>query len=459
MNNKGYRTKEWTTRAGIRRGGSKFNKSSIRKYLKNPIYLGIVKHKENLYKAEHPAIIEERTFEMVQALLAKNEVQHKSDNKDKHSFLLRGLLRCAFCKSAMTPHFSYSKKKKYFYYRCTKVNHMDRTACTVREAPARETERLIIDRLKVLSSDRGLLDRIIEKARMETTDALPSLRQEINIQSGELRRIEGEASNLLSVLSSNGQDAKKNGFVLNRLDELEEKKRIVHARIDELRLEIQKHESQAIDAETIEQNFATFGEVFEELTPSEKRELLHLLIKEVIYDANHSLIKMALRPLPDIGPFMVNHQNHGQNRSFDVVSSWLRLPDMHCKSPTWWQEFEIYQGKRDRKRFIGIGSSPVNPQKTYECPLHEAKRYERLLSDPFIDSQADVARELGITRARVSQIMGLLKLPEEIQRTLSGLKDQRAIRYFSERRLRPLLGIPEPVRQVEEFNRMIGQFS
>ncbi|MEK6531587.1 MAG: hypothetical protein AABZ23_03730 [Deltaproteobacteria bacterium] len=109
---------------------------------------------------------------------------------------------------------------------------------------------------------------------------------------------------------------------------------------------------------------------------------------------------------------------------------------MHCKSRTWWQEFEIYQGKRDRKRFIGIGNPPVRPPKTYECPIHEAKRYERLLN-----SQADVAKELGITRARVSQIMGLLKLPDEIQRTLLGLKDQRAIRYFSERRLRPLLMI------------------
>lgn len=139
--------------------------------------------------------------------------------------------------------------------------------------------------------------------------------------------------------------------------------------------------------------------------------------------------------------------------------NWLRLPDMHCKSPTWWQEFEIYQGKRDRKRFIGIGSPPVKPPKAYGCPIHEARRYERLLSDPFINSQADVARELGITRARVSQIMGLLKLPDEILRALLGLTDHRAIRYFSERRLRPLLGIPEPLRQVEEFNKMIKQFS
>jgi len=50
--------------------------------------------------------------------------------------------------------------------------------------------------------------------------------------------------------------------------------------------------------------------------------------------------------------------------------------------------------------------------------------------------------------------MGLLKLPEEIQRALLGLKDQGAIRYFSERRLRPLLAIQDETRQVREFNRM-----
>ena len=131
------------------------------------------------------------------------------------------------------------------------------------------------------------------------------------------------------------------------------------------------------------------------------------------------------------------------------------MPDIHCKSSTWWQEFEIYQEKRDRRRFIGIGSPTVRPQKTYECPILEARRYERLLSDPFINSQADVAREFGITRARVSQIMGLLKLPEEIQKVLLGLDDQRAIRFFSERRLRPLLMTQDAARQTAEFNRML----
>jgi hypothetical protein len=71
-------------------------------------------------------------------------------------------------------------------------------------------------------------------------------------------------------------------------------------------------------------------------------------------------------------------------------------------------------------------------------------RYQKLLGDPFIKSQLDIARELGITRARVSQVMALLNLAPEIQRELLALQDQKAIRFFSKRRLRPLLTIKDP---------------
>jgi len=84
-------------------------------------------------------------------------------------------------------------------------------------------------------------------------------------------------------------------------------------------------------------------------------------------------------------------------------------------------------------------------------------RYQRLLNDPFIRSQLDIARELGITKARVSQVMALLKLTPEIQKALLALQDQKTIQYFSERRLRPLLTIKSPRKQIREFNKMKEQ--
>ncbi len=42
----------------------------------------------------------------------------------------------------------------------------------------------------------------------------------------------------------------------------------------------------------------------------------------------------------------------------------------------------------------------------------------------------------GLTRARVTQIMNLLKLPAEMQDFLLGLDDAKQIRKYSERKLR-----------------------
>jgi len=69
-----------------------------------------------------------------------------------------------------------------------------------------------------------------------------------------------------------------------------------------------------------------------------------------------------------------------------------------------------------------------------------------------------VAREFGITIARVSHVMALLKLAPERQKELAALQDQRAIRYFSERRLRSLLAIKDSSEQIREFNKTKERF-
>jgi DNA-directed RNA polymerase sigma subunit (sigma70/sigma32) len=136
---------------------------------------------------------------------------------------------------------------------------------------------------------------------------------------------------------------------------------------------------------------------------------------------------------------------------------WLRLPYIDRETVTWWQEFDIHKEIKDRRTCIKIGKPPVEKKKIYENPLMEAKRCQNLLNDPLINNQSDIARDLGITRARVSHIMSLLKLAPEIQKTLLGFKDQKMIRFLSEYRLRPLLTINNPNQQVKEFKKMMNE--
>ena len=141
----------------------------------------------------------------------------------------------------------------------------------------------------------------------------------------------------------------------------------------------------------------------------------------------------------------------------------------HCTAddPTWWQIFRVYQtidtrptrrGGTGRRVVFQWTPPPVAPERVYTSPLLEARRYAAILQrDPFVKTQADLAREMGVSRVRITQVMSLLRLAPEIQDQLLHLTDQRVIRFFSENRLRPLTQIANPERQLEEFRKLLAQ--
>ncbi len=141
----------------------------------------------------------------------------------------------------------------------------------------------------------------------------------------------------------------------------------------------------------------------------------------------------------------------------------------HCTAddPTWWQIFRVYQtidkhptrrGGTGRRIVFQWTPPPVVAERVYTSPLLEARRYAAILQrDPFIKTQADLAREMGVSRVRITQVLSLLRQAPEIQEQLLRLTDQRAIRFFSENRLRPLTQIDNPQRQFEEFQKLLAQ--
>jgi hypothetical protein len=62
--------------------------------------------------------------------------------------------------------------------------------------------------------------------------------------------------------------------------------------------------------------------------------------------------------------------------------------------------------------------------------------WQEMLDEGEVSSLAQIAKIEGLTRARVTQIMNLLKLPAEMKEFLNGLQDPVKIRKYSERRLR-----------------------
>ena len=68
--------------------------------------------------------------------------------------------------------------------------------------------------------------------------------------------------------------------------------------------------------------------------------------------------------------------------------------------------------------------------------IHKAVLWRKRLDEGKVKSFNEIAKKEGLTRARVTQIMNLLKLPSDFQQYLLRLDDPEEIRKYSERKLR-----------------------
>lgn len=90
-------------------------------------------------------------------------------------------------------------------------------------------------------------------------------------------------------------------------------------------------------------------------------------------------------------------------------------------------------------------------------PIHLAIEFKKLIEQELVNNYADITKRYAMSRARVTQIMNLLALPNDVQSYLLGLDDRKSIRRLSERRLRKLIGAKSSKSQTKEFWRMAGR--
>ena len=85
--------------------------------------------------------------------------------------------------------------------------------------------------------------------------------------------------------------------------------------------------------------------------------------------------------------------------------------------------------------------------------LKKAHAWQARIESGEVENKAAVARQEGISRARVTQVLSLLKLAPEIREHILAMPLANGHRPLSERSLRPLIGLP-PSRQLAQFKRL-----
>jgi site-specific DNA recombinase len=153
---RGWCTKQTRTGKGRVHGGRPFTRSSLYRLLTNVIYVGRVRYRNEIHPGEQPAIIESRTWQEVQALLAQNGPGRTRTERTPSEALLQGLLFCRPCGCAMTPAQVNRGNRRYRYYTCSAAQRKGWHTCPSKSLPAGAVERYVLEQLASrMPSSRG----------------------------------------------------------------------------------------------------------------------------------------------------------------------------------------------------------------------------------------------------------------------------------------------------------------
>jgi len=92
-----------------------------------------------------------------------------------------------------------------------------------------------------------------------------------------------------------------------------------------------------------------------------------------------------------------------------------------------------------------------------ENPILKGLQYLKVFEDESVRTYAQAAEVLGVSRERVYQLASLVtKLPPQIRDFLAGTEDPAVLRFFTERRLRPLTMITDGEEQMGQFSELLA---
>ena len=216
-------------------------------------------------------------------MINANYITRTGYREDGHKFLLKGLIKCGLCHTAMIPSFSISKGKEYYYYRCKVDEDTSKGNCNIGSVNARELESIVVEELKFLTKDPRIIEGVVESATKEQKEKAKELSSKKKGLQDKLTHIDKKAKNLIAILGEDGKKGNRTNYILKEIDELEKQAKQLKKEIDFLDFELNHYESKIINADVIRENFKVFKKVYDHLTMDEKYDLMHLLIKNIVY--------------------------------------------------------------------------------------------------------------------------------------------------------------------------------
>jgi len=268
----GWKSKTWITKRGKNYGGVIYNKQRLSHMLNNVIYIGKITYKDEIHEGEHEAIIDNDTWQEVQAQLKSGD-RSADQRPNKHKALLRGLMHCSACNKQMI-HIPVAKKnnKIYRYYTCLNAHNNGWDKCPSPSIPATEIESFVLERLTDIGSDERLMKATLIQVGELHNEQIKNMRR-------ELSRIELH----YRALKNKPEEANRGEL------------RTAKSELQNMKENIKNAENEQITANDCEDAVGRFEALWNCLKIDEQTALLKLIFERIDYDGVSGKISFRLQ--------------------------------------------------------------------------------------------------------------------------------------------------------------------
>jgi site-specific DNA recombinase len=148
LDKKGIVTKRRNTKVAKFNGGIAFTYGPLAHFLKNRLYIGDIGHKDKWFPGEHAAIVDKKTFERVQQLLASKSEGRKTRRSASEALLMGKLYDDRG--NSMSPSFSTKNGIRYrFYVSSALLRGRKADVGSIGRVPAAEVESTVLAALNI----------------------------------------------------------------------------------------------------------------------------------------------------------------------------------------------------------------------------------------------------------------------------------------------------------------------
>jgi site-specific DNA recombinase len=289
LTRRGWKNKTWLTKSGLVKGGRPFDRCSLYLLLTNPLYVGKIKHKTEIYQGEHEPLVSVDVFQKVQSTLQQHGSGRGNYLLNKHGALLKGLVVCHHCGRVMTHTYAISGSKRYRYYTCTKAIKSGWKNCPTKAVPAGELEAAVVDEIRCIAHDAALREEVLRQADLEASVEL----EELSSQQGHLeRQLARDHAELQRIVL----EPRPNSATTSRVADLHERVSRAENELAALRSRVADVAARRIDPSDVATAFADFENVWLELGAREQAKVMQLLVAKVVFDAAEESLSISFHP-------------------------------------------------------------------------------------------------------------------------------------------------------------------